>query len=190
MTTPTQETEVRTVALTDGRVVEFAGKRQLLKTSTIDSEGRVAVTLDFSNGETRQFVVPDSLRDKFIAHGAEQKLGDATAGLKSVDEMVSAVDSLIARLAGGEWNVRRESAGGFSGAGVVVKALAKVKGKSIAEVNAWVEATITEKGCTRQALYANLRQHPALKPVIAELEAEAAEKAGKAVDAIALLDDF
>ena len=74
------ETQVETVTMTDGRVVDFAGKRKLLKESSVSADGKVQVRLDFRNGETRLFTLPDSLLTKFAAHGAEQKLGDEIAG--------------------------------------------------------------------------------------------------------------
>ena len=49
------ETQVETVTMTDGRVVDFAGKRKLLKESSVNADGKVQVRLDFRNGETRLF---------------------------------------------------------------------------------------------------------------------------------------
>ena len=43
-----QETQIETVKMDDGRVVDFPGKRQILKSSIIDEQaGTVAVRLDF-----------------------------------------------------------------------------------------------------------------------------------------------
>ena len=73
------ETAIETVTMTDGRIVDFPGKRKLLKTSEVTAEGSVQVRLDFRNGQTRLFTVPGNLLTKFAAHGAEQKLGDEIA---------------------------------------------------------------------------------------------------------------
>ena len=68
------EPQVETVIMQDGRVVDFAGKKKLLKDASVTGEGKVQVRLDFRNGETRIFTIPDNLLNKFAAHGAEQLL--------------------------------------------------------------------------------------------------------------------
>ena len=84
--------EYNLVKMDDGREVEFAGKRRMLKESIIGEDGTVSVRLDFVNGESRTFVLPDSLLARFAGHGAEQKLGDEVAGLADVEDAVMAVD--------------------------------------------------------------------------------------------------
>ena len=60
-----KETEVATVKMDDGRVVDFPGKRRLQKESIITADGEVKIRLDFRNGETRLFRLPPSLLLKF-----------------------------------------------------------------------------------------------------------------------------
>jgi hypothetical protein len=85
------------VTLTDGRVVEFAGKRKLLKETIVDGTS-VSVRLDFRNGETRTFTVPADMVLRFAGHGAEQKLGDETAGVDDVDDQASGRSAVKARV--------------------------------------------------------------------------------------------
>lgn len=178
--------EVETVTMQDGRVVEFAGKRQLQKESSVTAEGQVQVRLDWRNGETRLFTIPTSLMAKFAAHGAEQKLGDEIAGLKGeggkdadIDDKILAVDELIDRLYNGEWGVKRESSG-LAGTSVLIRALVELYGKSVDEIKAFLKDKT-------QAQKSALRANPKVKPIVERIEAEKAAKAGSKVDTDALL---
>ena len=173
------------VTMSDGRLVEFAGKRQMLKDSFVKPDGTVAVRLDFRNGETRMFNLPDSLLNKFAAHGAEQKLGDEIAGLTDIDDAILAIDELIARLEAGDWNQKRE-ANGMAGTSILVRALAEAKGLEVGVVKAFLSKKT-------QAEKIALRNNPAIKPIVERLEAEKAQKAannGKAVDTDAMLAEL
>lgn len=172
------ETQVETVTMSDGRVVEFAGKRKLLKESQVTAEGSVQVRLDFRNGETRLFTIPDNMLAKFAAHGAEQKLGDEIAGLEAVDDCVLAVDNLIDRLYEGEWGVKRE-ANGMAGTSVLLKALVEHTGKSVEQIKAFLK----DKSHAEKVA---LRNNPKIKPIVERIEAEKAAKGSK-VDTDALL---
>ena len=184
----TKETQVETVKMDDERLVDFPGKRQLQKSSTITEDGKVEVRLDFRNGETRLFTIPQSLILQFAAHGAEQKLGDEIAGLKdpsgseaSIEDKVLTIDALMERLERGEFNVRREG-NGMAGASVLIRALCELRGKSVAEVKAFLEPkTHAEKLA--------LREVPAVKAIIQRLEAEKASKR-PSIDGEALLSGF
>lgn len=170
-------TEITTVTMDDGRIVEFAGKRKILK-DTIIADGKVQVRMDFRNGETRLFTIPDSLLLQFAGHGAEQKLGDETAGLDNVEDAVLAVDELMDRLNAGEWGIRRDSKG-MAGTSVLLRALCEVYGKPTEAIKAFLAGKT-------QAEKLALRASPKIKPTIDRLEAERA--AGKpAVDTDALL---
>jgi hypothetical protein len=177
-----KEREVEVVKLSDGREVEFPGKRKLLKESIIDGS-TVAVRLDFRNGETRTFKIPDQLLLKSAGHGMEQKLGDETAGEEDVDDMVTAVDDLIARLEKGEWATKREG-GGFSGASLLVKALMEVTQKDKETVQNFLKAKV-EAGATYPKLAAAFEEDDAVGPVIKRLRKEKA--AGTGVDTKSLL---
>jgi hypothetical protein len=162
--------EVETVKMQDGREVDFVGKRKMLKETLIDGS-TVAVRLDFRNGETRTFVVPDGLLLKFAGHGAEQKLGDETAGEDDVDDMVLAVDALIERLSSGDpdaWNVKREG-GGMAGTSVLLRALVEYSGKTVEQVKAFLKDKT-------QAQKTALRNSEKLRPIVQRIEAEKAAK--------------
>lgn len=167
--------QVETVQMTDGRSVEFVGKRKMLKESFPETG---TVRLDFRNGETRTFVIPSELKDRFATHGAEQKLGDETAGVEDVEDMVLAVDDLIERLNKGEWSVKREG-GGFGGTSVLLRALVEHSGRTTEQVKAFLAGKT-------QAEKLALRNAPQLKPIVERLEAEKAAKGSK-VDTEALL---
>lgn len=174
-----QEPTVETVTMKDGRVIEFTGKRKALK-ETIITDGKVTVRIDFRNGESSHFTIPEAQLLKFAGHGAEQKLGDTMAGVESVDDCQLAVDELIEQLYNGDWNARREGSG-FNGASVLLKALCEVTGKDVATIKAFLaKKTHAEKLA--------LRNSAKIKPVVERLEAEKAarSKAGQGVDTAAL----
>ena len=175
------ETAVETVTMQDGRIAEFAGKRKLLKESLQSPEGKVQVRLDFRNGETRLFTLPDNLLAKFAAHGAEQKLGDEIAGLADVDDCVIAIDELIDRLYNGEWGVKRES-NGMAGTSVLVRALVEHTGKTVEQIKTFLSGKT-------QAEKVALRNNPKVKPIVERIEAEKASKGSK-VDTDALLGEL
>lgn len=185
-------TEVEKVTMLDGtgRVVEFVGvKRRMLKESFFPEDGSTPyVRLDFRNGETRSFKIPQELLFRFAAHGAEQKLGDATAGIEDVDDMVLEVDEIIERLNKFEWSVKREG-GGMSGTSVLLKALLEVS-ETTAKAKGTVAKTLDEikifLKARSPAEKVALRNAPALRPIIERLEAEKLSKAAK-VDTGALL---
>ena len=171
-----KEPVVNTVTMQDGRVVEFTGKRKLLKSSQVTAEGAVQTRLDFSNGETRLFTIPEGLLAKFAAHGAEQKLGDEIAGVDDVEDAVLAVDELIDRLYSGEWGVARDKSG-LAGASILLRALVESTGKSVDEIKAFLK----DKTAAQKAA---LRVNPKVKPVVDRLEAEKAAKQAKKGDSI------
>lgn len=185
MTTETKTTKAATaiesVTMDDGRVVDFAGKRKLLKESFVE-EGNVKVRMDFRNGETRIFTIPASLRDKFAAHGAEQKLGDEIAGLDDLDDAVLAIDDLMDRLNKGEWNQKREG-GSMSGTSILARALVESTGKSMEEVKTFL-------GKKSQAEKVALRGNPKIKPIVERLEAEKAAKGTSKIDTDSLLGEL
>jgi hypothetical protein len=166
----TKTTEVETVTMTDSRVVEFAGAKRMLKTSLAFDDGTIGVRLDFRNGQTRTFVIPSQLFAKFAAHGAEQKLGDATAGLKDVEDMVLAVDTLTDRLSQGEWTASREAAA-TAGGSILAKALAE------ARPNVAPEKIRNYLAGLSQADKMALRRSTGLVEIIRRLEAERDAKA-------------
>lgn len=181
--------EVEVVKMADGRTVEFAGKRRLLKESLETPEGEVQVRLDFRNGETRLFTIPDGLMAKFAAHGAEQKLGDEIAGLKGanggeadIEDAVLAIDELIDRLYNNEWSIKRES-NGMAGTSVLMRALVEHTGKSAEAIKAFLSGK-------SQAEKVALRNNPRIKPIVERIEAEKAAKATSKVDTDSMLSEL
>lgn len=175
------EATVETVSMTDNRLVDFAGKRKLLKESFV-KDGKVSVRLDFRNGETRTFTIPDTLLNKFASHGAEQKLGDEIAGLEDVEDCVMAVDELIGRLDKGEWSQKREG-NGMAGTSILARALVEAMGKPMETIKAFL-------GAKTQAEKVALRSNPRIKPIIERLEAEKASKGKNSVDTDKLLGEL
>lgn len=174
--------EVLKVKMSDGREVEFVGKRKLLKDTIIEGSA-VKVRMDFRNGETRLWTIPDSLLLTAAGHGGEQKLGDETAGEEDVDDMVMSVDALIERLNAGQWT-KPSTGGGFGGASVLVKALMEVTKKPAEEIKTFLKAKV-DAGTTYQKLNDAFAEDDTVGPVIKRLRKE---KAGDAkVDTKALL---
>ncbi len=181
MATEKAKAEVATVTMTDGRVVEFAGKRKLLKESFERADGTLAVRLDFRNGQSRTFDLPATMIPKFATHGAEQKLGDEIAGLDDVEDCVLAVDELIERLNKGEWGQARES-NGLAGTSVLARALCELKGLPMEKVKIFLSGK-------SQAEKVALRGNPAVKAIVERIEAEKATK-GPKVDTDAMLGEL
>lgn len=182
---PKAATTIEAVKMLDGRTVDFVGKRKLLKESFVEGEGtdsKVKIRLDFRNGETRHFTIPDAMLHKFAAHGAEQKLGDEIAGLDDLDDAVLAIDDLMDRLNAGEWNQKREG-GGMAGTSILARALAEAKALSMEKVKAFLSKKT-------QAEKVALRGNPAIKPIVERLEAEKAAKGTSKVDTDALLGEL
>lgn len=179
-----KETAIETVTMLDGRVVDFPGKRRLLKESSVTADGKVVVRFDFRNGESRTFTLPDAMLNKFAAHGAEQKFGDETAGLEDIDDAVLAIDNLMDRLNAGEWGVKRE-ANGMAGTSILVRALVESTGKDVAVIKGF----LANKSHAEKVA---LRGNPKIKPIVERLEAEKAAKsnAKSAVDTDALLGEL
>ncbi len=175
---PAAKENVEPVKMSDGRTVDFAGKRRLLKESFISDNGEVSIRLDFRNGETRTIKLNPSLMAKFAAHGAEQKYGDEVAGVDDVDDMVLAIDELDGHLQKGEWSTRAAGSG-ISGTSVLVRALVEHSKKTVEQIREFLKGK-------SQAEKIALRNNPKIKPIVERIEAEKAAKASK-VDTEALL---
>lgn len=185
------KTEVTKVRMNDGREVSFAGKKRMLKTSLIPGvdgyDGPLAVRFDFKNGEVIHFVIPDGLKDKFAAHGAEQKLGDQGAGYKDneLDDMILDIQDLADRLSSGNpdaWAKERVGGGGFAGTSVLARALAEFRGAPLEAIKAFLKGKTPEQ---KKAMRADKR----LQPIVRRLEEEDAAKAAH-VDTDSLFDEL
>lgn len=187
---------VNSVTMTDGRVVGFAGNRQMLKTIILNGN-EVSVRFDFANGEVRYFKAPESMIAQLAGHGASQKIGDETTKTDGIDDTILAVESIIARLEAGEWGATRTAGDGFSGASIVIRAIAETSGKSIEIVKAFLQKKLDAakaKGevLTRQKLYESFRAaNTPTGAIIARLEAEkAAKKPATGIQASELLGEL
>ena len=172
------EKVITTVTMDDGTIVEFAGKKRLIKTAV--SEGaNVKFRLDFINGEVRFCSLPEGLLMAAAEHGLGQKLGDEVAGITDPDDMVLAVTELIDRLQAGDWNAPRSE--GVAGTSMLARAIAEARGKDIKTVQEFLK---TKSNAEKAAM----RLNPAIKPILDRMELEKATKAGKNVDSEALLE--
>jgi hypothetical protein len=161
------KTEYEKVVMADGREVEFPGKRQILKTVTIDeAAATVAVRFDFRNGKVLSLGSTELgavTQLQSLGHGLAQKCGDEAAGEKKIDDIVAAVEDMMGRLRKGEWNVPRQPGDSFSGTSVVIRAVAEVTGKSAEDVKAFLQGKLDKakaegKALSRQELYASFRK--------------------------------
>lgn len=186
-TTKKKETEIESVKMTDGRIVDFAGKKKMLKDGFKLDSGELAIRIDFRNGETRTYPINPALLEQFATHGAEQKYGDYLAGAKDdagnpidVDDMVLELDELHEQLyVKAEWGVKRD-ASGMAGTSILIRALAEFKGETIAQAKERVKPLSHKEKML-------LRLNPRLKPIIERMEAERASK-GTKIDTDAILD--
>lgn len=198
--------EVTKVTMEDSRIVDFVGKRKMLKDATA-GEDFAQVVFDFVNGSTRtaKVALGDKLLFRLAAHGLAQKVGDETAGEDSVDDMVVGVDAMLERLSKGEWGAERKAGDGFSGASVVIKAIMEAtrgspkypEGMTLTQVKEFLEGKLAaskaagdEPPLTRQKLYQSFRK-PGSKTaaIIERLEKEKAS-GETAIDADAALAEI
>lgn len=194
-------TEYTVVEMSDGTSVRFPGKTRMLKSYLIDEDSQtISFRIDFRNGRvvtlsTEKFSIGLLLRA--AAHGLSQKIGDAAASVKDLDDAVLACEDVAKRLSGGtteSWGAERESGDSFAGASIVVKAICEVTGKTPEEVKAFLQSKLDaakakDEKLSRADLYKSFRNpNGSVGKVIARLEAEkAAESPVKAEDLLAEL---
>ena len=180
---------VEKVTFSDGRVVEFVGKRRMLKETFItkDEAGNVTSVVtrfDFKNGKTITFdVLASGLAAELAGHGAEQKIGDETAGVTDVEEMYLSVEDAIKRLSSGQFY--KEKGEGFSGVPALARAVHEYQtsqGKD--RTLEWVTEFIKSKTVAERAA---VKLHPQIKAILDRMEAEKAAKAGN-IDAQSVLN--
>jgi hypothetical protein len=176
-----KKVEYTPVTLEDGTVTQFAGKRKMNKTVTLEADESVTVRFDFLNGATRSLnsaELPSEIIRMAIGHGLSQKIGDQSAGVDEVDDMVEGTDAMIKRLKENDWRVAREAGDSFSGASLVIKALCEVTGKDVTTIREFLDGKLkaaTDRGekLSRKELYDSFRAPgAATAEVIARLERE------------------
>lgn len=174
-----QKAEVRKIKMSDGREVEFAGKRRMLKEVIVEG-GQTAVRFDYDNGNTSTYPVPGPLAAYSAGHGLAQKLGDEVAGLKNedgsavdTDDIQLAVEELYERLkacAGPDWKMVREG-GGFGGASVLMKALIEFSGNTAEQIKAFLAGKDqTAKMALRENDVRKGKTGETLKQIVTRLE--------------------
>lgn len=199
--------------MNDGREVEFVGKRKVLKETLLDEskiilvgdtvtlqDGAVSIRMDLRDGQTFLFPIKAKMVPQFAGHGAEQKYGDELASPASqplsYEDMALALNDLHEQLYVTEsWTAEREGGGGFSGAGVVVRALMEASGKTQEEVKKFLDGKIeaakaANQKLSRKDLYDSFR-NPKTKvgQIIKRLEEERLASASS-VDADAALAEL
>jgi len=194
---PARKKEVEVVKMEDGRSVEFAGRRRLVKDYVLNGDGSLDhITLDFRNGTSRKIRIPHSLVGQFAGHGAIQKYGDELAGLKGadggepdIDDMVLTIDLLDENIQAGKWSTRKEG-DGMGGTSILIKALVEYGGKSVEQVKAFLK----DKDAKFKAALRLDEKRPnkagfTMASIVKKLESEKAAK-GVKVDTAAALDDL
>jgi len=134
------------------------------------------VSITFANDEVLSLnfdQLSDEIKLKLMAHGASQKLGDASAGTETVEEAIAETRKVLERLLAGDWKSVREGGAGPK-IGLLVEALARLTQRDVGECRDVVEALDDE---TKK----KLRAQPQLKAVMADIRAEREKaKAGEA----------
>ena len=163
-----ERTEVK---MEDGTTLSFPGSRQVDKSYEISPTGRVTWTFAFRNGAVRMFHSEELSEDmllRAIGHGIVQKVGDEWSGVKDIEDIVLTADEIIGRLKAGEWGTVREGGDSMAGAGIVIRAICEVNGKTPDFVKTFlkgkldaakkaVEAGNPAAKLTRQDLYNSFR---------------------------------
>jgi len=198
--TSKSKTEYTPVVMTDGRTVQFPGKRKMLKERLIERGAgeeveKVGVRFDFRNGNTFSAYIPEAHLYESAAHGYAQMLGDCVAGLRNEDgtpagedDMQLEIEGLHERLSapGANWNEVSEG-GGFGGASVLMKALMEWSGMAVEQVKEFLKGkTQAEKLALRDKADKPGKTQLTIKQIVERLEAEKKSKAA-AVDTDALL---
>lgn len=183
---------VETITMDDGTLVEFGGKRQMLKsaeTVTVKNpDGTETETarlrFDFRTGRSSFYTISTELMLRMAIHGASQKIGDSAAACKDVNDMQLAVDTMIDQLNNGKWESARKS-GPTAGGSLLFLAIQRAfPGKTSEAIRAWLENCST-------AQRGELTRHPKIKDHFEAVQAErAARKPKPAVDVSALLEQF
>lgn len=139
------------------------------------------IKAEFGPEHSREFELSPShpLYLQFAAQGYNSKVRSQVASAKSPEEAAAAYDSLVAAFNKGQWNPLRNS-GSVESGGILVRALARLKGASIEQAQLFVS-----KLSKKQA--ADLRKVPEVAVVIAQLNAEAPKQDEATVN---LLDSF
>ena len=169
--------------MSDGRKVDFVGKRRVLKEGIIDrGAGTVALRMDYRNGATRLYPVRPEMILDFAAHGVKQKYGDELAGEEGdLEDQVLVTDRLHEQLFDkGEWKTERVG-DSMAGTSVLLKALLEFSGgkRTVEQLKSFL------KGKSQKEKLA-LRAHKDIKPIVDRMEAQKLA-GGESVDTDSML---
>lgn len=165
------------VTMKDGRTLEFTERGKCITEELPDG-----LRFNFKSGDQLEVRFTDlsALADKFLAHGVKQKYQDEFASAGDAEDAYEWVCDLHTRMLKGEWRETAEGGGGVSGAGLLVRALMEVFGKSREEIKAY----LADKSRKEQEV---LREHAPIKAKIDEIKARAPKSADNAAKAEELL---
>lgn len=165
------------VTMKDGRILEFTERGKC-----ITEETEAGLRFNFKSGDQLEVAVADlqPLHERFLLHGIKQKYQDEFASAGDAEDAYEWVSDLHTRLLRGEWRETAEGGGGVSGAGLLVRALMEVFGKSREDIKAY----LADKSRKEQEI---LREHGPIKAKIDEIKARAPKSVDNAAKAQELL---
>jgi hypothetical protein len=137
------------------------------------------IDFEFSDGNLLECLVskiPQTVRDHLVLHGLSQKVGDAYAGMYTVEECIEAATAMYERLVKGEWTAARQ-AGEGKGVSQLLEAVMQVTGKPKEVVQAMLDSKTDEE---KKGIRNNVKVAAAILQIQA---AKAAAKAAKAAEA-------
>ena len=128
------------------------------------------VAFDFSDGARLELVLsslPAEIIHQLALHGAKQKVGDSYSGEPNPEAARALATKVVESLQKGEWGIARE---GGSGGRIsdLAQALSRVTGQA-------VEACIEKLAEMTKEAKKDLRNHPKVKTVLAQIALEKAE---------------
>ena len=171
------EKETNVVEMKDGRSVDF-GVRGKKKTDIQITETGVKLIFDVINGDTHEveFEVPavasNPLLKELFAYGVSQKITDSVVKEKDEDDISLGIQRMIDQLVSGVWTTRVAGEGIARGLADLIEALRRMKGFAVGSPEADnLKAKIVAKSEEELAVW---KTNPAIKAVIAEIQAEKA----------------
>ena len=128
-----------------------------------------------------------AIQQQAMMHGLKQKICDAAAASKGTPEVERHAAMMIVyeAIARGEWNAKR--AAGGAGDGLVVEALARAYGKTLAWADAQIDALAVKLKVERKIAVAKFKMADKVAAKIVEILAERA--GGNADDLISELSE-
>lgn len=127
------------------------------------------------------------IQQQAMMHGLKQKICDAAAASKGTpaSERHAAMMIVYEAIARGEWNAKRQAGG--AGEGLVVEALARAYGKTLAWADAQIDALAVKLKVERKVAVAKFKMSDKVAAKIVEILAERA--GGDADDLISELSE-